>query len=715
MPSTVLSKGDVVLVSGLIRSARLNGRLGKVVSVPKDQRIATAPVEDMRYGVQILGEEKPLGIKLSNISLVNIKSENAPTFQIGDQVDLHGLTTAKFNGRSGVVVKGPDPSNEDRYGVRMDKGNQVLSIKIANLRIHVKTTKELEIERNNLIDVANPTREEALDADQLALLRQFTNASFGEDGQNPLYGRRVDALPDFIAELEREGGGYPIGVDRRWASKHLRESFENASALPHGYEWIFKQPEYKPDAKDIIRRIRSTDEDKVNWYLSPREPGDIYTNRVAPAYTGTVRHNYSNQTYRSEVLQQGSTHVAIGFVDLGILLVAELRPPDDPGNRDPLRFVGVERSAFCVAKTYVIWELIRECAGRSEDQSKGLLNSILQVWFSSTWTADTEDSVRKALSLLCRSDRTHHPDVRRMLEHWKCAPSMSLEDARKAHVRRTPEARSFIGKMKSTMDRIAMARYELTGDFAVPNESPLHGSIIMFDCPEFTPPCVLDENVFAALEFRRIVQIADNSGKAASMSILQAAEESARDGVKKMVSWCKSGQVEVELVCSTLEASIDLIASKRPQTMSWSNMLDYMEYEDFHDAARRCSRHGNPTLHFGYSMNWQCDVWATSVIDYLGPGYVHDRAEIIDQTNRDMPLIYRALGWDTRISLPLRQNPITTTSPGLEAAAYADWSMYFFDHGRTGGRPCHIRTIDHPIPCPLSATGGSTIYLAWTY
>lgn len=68
-----------------------------------------------------------------------------------------------------------------------------------------------------------------------------------------------------------------------------------------------------------------------------------------------------------EVLTPGTTHVAVGFVDLGTLLFcilkgsagddeAEARPPA------PLRWVGVEMSPYCVAKTLVVEQLIRSGA-----------------------------------------------------------------------------------------------------------------------------------------------------------------------------------------------------------------------------------------------------------------------------------------------------------------------------------------------------------------
>ena len=262
------------------------------------------------------------------------------------------------------------------------------------------------------------------------------------------------------------------------------------------------------------------------------------------------------------------------------------------------------------------------------------------------------------------------------------------------------------------IDRVSLANYELTGDFAVEKGMGLFGNIIMFDCPDFTPPPAFDENVFAALDFHRIMNLANIYGS--SMSIMEAARRCAREGVNKLVDWCRTEKLDVELICSTFEASIDLIASKKPRTMSWSNIPDYMDYEDFHAAARHCSVHAD-TMHFGYSMNWAADVWGTCLIDYSHEEHKSTRAEILGRSHLQTKMMIRFFGWDTRFWLPLRENPLNTTRYGLEVCVYPTWIEYFFREGRKRGEVCKIGDFDHAVPCPLSTTGSSTIYFTWTY
>ena len=227
--SNELSKGDRFVVSGLVRAVHLNGRLGTVISVPKHQKAGTK-ANCIHYGIQIDGEEKGLAIKLSNLSLENEKKET-PNFRTGD-----GLTTAKFNGRRGLVIEGPNPSNEDRYRVRMENGNQVLGIKADNIRLDVKTTRELEIERDQMRNATNITQDEAGDENVMASMRGFMNASLTEEAQIQLFGRCIEVVPDFVTELKLECGGFPDGVNPPWAEKHLRLSYELASTLPHFVE-----------------------------------------------------------------------------------------------------------------------------------------------------------------------------------------------------------------------------------------------------------------------------------------------------------------------------------------------------------------------------------------------------------------------------------------------------------------------------------------------
>jgi len=74
--------------------------------------------------------------------------------------------------------------------------------------------------------------------------------------------------------------------------------------------------------------------------------------------------------FRKEVLLKGTTHVAVGFVDLGILLVGNLREkPGSKATQGPLVFCGYEACAFNCAKTAVLWQLLSQPSIDDEDKA----------------------------------------------------------------------------------------------------------------------------------------------------------------------------------------------------------------------------------------------------------------------------------------------------------------------------------------------------------
>lgn len=391
-------------------------------------------------------------------------------------------------------------------------------------------------------------------------------------------------------------------------------------------------------------------------------------------------------------------------MDLGILLAADLAP-----GQGPLSFYGVERSTYAVAKTYVIWEMLKDTPISSSSRDTQLL-SIIQVWFSSTWTKDTERAVRNSLNKLCLLKNVYEREVEAILMHWLNAPTMSLPRARKAYAASTTEARSITGHMKRMDDRIAMAKYQLTGDFGV-GDDPYCGSIIFYDCPDGTPPPTLDESVFSTILINELMTLSlAQPGK----TILAAAQDYFMTRIKKLAVWCQNGQVVMKLKCSSFEEIIDDIATEKPWTMSWSNLVDYVDYGAFHEMARRCSQHAK-TIHFAYSMNWPTIVCGTSLIDFGGKNSAYARSQLIDGMNEANEQSFSLLGWNQRIRLPLNQNPINTVSFCLELQHYRKWATFFFEKAEASGPPCNIANVEHRPQSLFSSTGSRTVAFTWSY
>mmetsp|Transcript_5503 Transcript_5503/g.13790 ORF Transcript_5503/g.13790 Transcript_5503/m.13790 type:complete len:730 (-) Transcript_5503:1325-3514(-) len=702
-------KGDHVSLVGL-KTSDLNGKTGIIVTLSKSSKKG-------RYGVLIDGAEKPLAIKPANILVTPDESstserKNACKFDLrllkkGDRVTLVDLKTAVFNGKRGVVVSLSDPSNEGRFGILVDGEQNPMGVKPANMKPLAKSTLELRKERDEMHALQSTTDDEHLGANKLSFMRTMISAFMTEEHEIKLFGRKIEPMPDFRLELIKKGGGFPKGVNPKWANDYLREAYEEHCGLPHMLEAAFKSPDYEPRRQDLVKRLRCLDRDRLEWYFTA-QPGDIYENRVVTSHARCIRYSYSNQAYKNEVLTQGKTHVAIGFVDLGFLMASHIKG----GGYAPLKFVGIDSCPYIIAKTLLIWQLVMHAGSMAcVRERESFQNHIAQVWFSTTWSQGTESAVRECLSsLLSSSEEKFDAEVRSILEHWHEAPSISLTNAREQlRALNSTSCTMSIGMMKRQRDRIALSKYALTGDFCV--SDPVCGNIILLDCPDGTPPPERNESVFSALDFQAIMQLANSHP---CSTIVDIAEMHALSGIEKLVGWSGANRVSVELRCSRVEDVIDDIAAMKPWTMSWSNVLDYMGHREFHQMARRCSKHGN-TLHFGYSMNWSTDVWGTCLIDYGGSANANYRATLLENANPTLRSMFCQFGWEEYFRFPLPENPINTVAKMLECLQYKKWTEYFFSYARQGGLHCEVGTIDYWKLSPLSNTGESTVSFTWTY
>jgi hypothetical protein len=181
-----------------------------------------------------------------------------------------------------------------------------------------------------------------------------------------------------------------------------------------------------------------------------------------------------------------------------------------------------------------------------------------------------------------------------------------------------------------------------------------------------------------------------------------------------MATWARSNTVEVDLKCAAIQDVVQKVATTKPRTMSWSNIVDYLDYQEFHDVARACSIHGD-TLHFGYSMNWTTEVFGTTIVDFSGPERADLRASILDRANQVVQELYRALGWDRFFVSPPPTNPINTTSTfALGHQYYKAWTDFFFQIARRHG-PVSVGIVEYSVASPLSTTGDGTVAFTWTY
>jgi hypothetical protein len=241
------------------------------------------------------------------------------------------------------------------------------------------------------------TKKDYMGTQQLSMLNLMMN-HFPETEQVKFFGRKILPMPSFHPELAKHRG-WPTGIDVEWAKSHLHFVFEQCSSLPYSMQLTFNSENYEFPPEDLLRRAYGQPA-RLKWLLrnNERKCGDVMPEEVLGTirYPSFLRQPFTNQANRKELLSLGTVHVAVGFVDLGVLLSCDIA--DSPkGRTGPLRFLGVELSCFAVAKSLALWQMTKDAA-----DGKTNADAILQVWFSSSWHPSTEVSFRAAVRAVRR-------------------------------------------------------------------------------------------------------------------------------------------------------------------------------------------------------------------------------------------------------------------------------------------------------------------------
>ena len=335
------------------------------------------------------------------------ESNNEQLFKAGQRVILQHLPT-DYNHKMGII-QDPLPCSmkrQGKYHVLLDGHELPVSIPPQNLgsleeqedlegmsshemkkaldKLYGRKTEELRKQNHELTAAQIQKVKGVLDT----LSEQEQIDRFGRTIQTGLHQVALETqgrFPDFVKNYTR-------------VNRHLLNASSEAVCYPHFDEESVRKPEYQPEDIDIDHRLGpSLLDSKREWYFGQLAPGDIFPfahdhTRTQDKYPTIFRHSFSNQAYRSEILHKGTTHVAVGFVDLGVLLAADLAGSFvDRSESKPLNFVGVEQSPYSVAKTLVIWEMLEQISSHSNpEHQKRHLRNVAQVWFSAIWDEERD-------------------------------------------------------------------------------------------------------------------------------------------------------------------------------------------------------------------------------------------------------------------------------------------------------------------------------------
>jgi hypothetical protein len=394
-----------------------------------------------------------------------------------------------------------------------------------------------------------------------------------------------------------------------------------------------------------MKRWKECSGELKNFLSSPRRVGDIFTKKTKYSYRSNSVQSFSNTPKRSLSLDQGKVHVAVGFVDLDLLLRARIAQSKDSIEKSN-KFIGYEASAYAVAKTNVIKEMM---------MGKAPIRSIIEVWFSAVWTMNTlkhfKDAVKKVLQYgnapndgpPNSTKNELHSKVRLLISHW----SKSIESPKTRQEAHKLWAKTFdcedgvfsvVANLVEPQDRVQVARYILTGEFPLMDDQQqknLIASITMFNY-NYIPPHRLSEFMFEMMPLDHI--LSKNNRKITPF--LKAIYNFLEDSIAKVCAWLltptgKTESIEIYLHFQSvnndnpaLHASIRQL---EPSTMSWSNIGDYIYAHDFHKLLRACS--GKNTVHSMISMNWITETFGAHIMDYYN---IKRRREIYTEGQKEI-------------------------------------------------------------------------------
>ncbi|KAJ3044468.1 hypothetical protein HDV00_001895 [Rhizophlyctis rosea] len=384
-----------------------------------------------------------------------------------------------------------------------------------------------------------------------------------------------DVLPKIHEEYQLE---YPLEAAHY---KHLKSHYTMSLSL-HLNEEMIDDPS-KPDLGTIFEP-------------EPRSLGPRPTPRRA----------FSCGVPRAFTLTDGQTCVAAQASDLSLLLQAQLQT-----GSNPISLTIVNKCPYALAKTRIIQTMF-EMGHRPE--------SIVEVWASTGWDAQAQEELKVALEHIASREgfdpRTSAVDW--ILDYWKKAPQITVDEARREWLARASHGFSsmIVFNLTSKEDRVAVSRYDVTGEFMGDN-IPVAGNTTIFSAPVDAPPVVLGESIFEILPMSELLKNKDAG------PFVQVGWEYMVNRVKQLGALMRKDQpggraLTVNLLDDVIaphnKAILDKVKALKPSLMLWEDVVDNFFPNEFHKMARYVS--AKDTVHMGRSETWPHRVFGAGFADY---------------------------------------------------------------------------------------------------
>jgi hypothetical protein len=460
-------------------------------------------------------------------------------------------------------------------------------------------------------------------------------------------------------------------------------------------------------------------------------------------YHRDLRTHFSNSpTFPNAHVKLGTTHIALGFNDLQILLhhVDEQSTTTDESqltstmlnHSTPMNFIGYDRSTYSIAKTLVIAHMLR--------QQSVTPHHIVEAWYSSTWNYETFMLFRYACITLLNDNayidqqqssqsypKNTLEEIRKYLHYWAFdAIPISSNDAilrwlyeSCGHGHVYTQTCSF----HRLLDRTALLQYFTTGEFGsnmnkskVTPITEMVGSLAMWNVPAWAPnDNKTDQHrVNNTVLLQSILdEIKDNE---TDITIVDAMYNIKIRQIAKLQQLVQSEQIKIDIRYGDVQPLhrgnihlIDEIRDAHATTMSWSNLMDYLELTDFHELAQYWS--SNATTHYGYTMNWPTICFGTSISDYRTR---KERKEILFDTLKASVKNANKSGARQLITVPTFEHTEDQTGDLLGQRLRPVWVDYFRDQAIEVNASLNIVKDEMQLYSPILRTNRS-IYLTWTY
>lgn len=517
------------------------------------------------------------------------------------------------------------------------------------------------------------------------------------------------ACPKIHEEFPREKG-WPTGLEASLVQKSLYKDYLDSESNPWMSCVAMSAGEVPWTPAQMLKRWNGPENASLfsNMKVNGLQIGSIVDARQAfhgIRYISEIRSLFINSPCNPLAkLDEGSVHVSIGFNDLGELLTYPTNGP-----MDTIHFVAIDKSEFCIARSLVTHEMLKDTSIPIEH--------VFQIWYSASWSSAALGSFRRACKEALTSQRagreafkSQSSSERKVMSYihcWLSEDPVSVAESRTRWFGNLQNNESGIAfgahSFKRLPDRLSTVQYLLTGELIPkaptscpsPRVKPSVGSMTFWNVPPNSPPLEYD-SVFNTILMETLL-----TDMNADENIMDTIMRIKINQMTKLRSRLVNCTITLAIWCGELQPDtrdlIEGIVSLRPQTMSWSNVVDYNKYDSFHAMAREFGA----SRHYGYSMNWSTTVYGACLLDYACKD--GDTAKANELFKEALQVKSHPL-----LTKPFFDTPINLVGQILASKMKKNW----LDHFSRGQATIVSNTILDDSPLYRS---NQTLYMEWKY